>query len=126
MISLVYISSATRLLSEQELLLLLEQFRDKNARLGISGMLLYKGGNFMQVLEGPEEAVRNLFSRIQRDRRHRGVFKLLEERIADRQFSNFTMGFTNLDRVGEEVPGYSDFLNQSLDSKAFLRDPTRA
>jgi hypothetical protein len=127
MISLIYISSATRLLSEEQLLQLLEQLRDNNARRGITGILLYKGGNIMQVLEGEDEAVRTLFAKIQQDQRHRGVFKLLEEPIKDRQFSSFTMGFRNLDRMDpEEVPGYSDFLNESLASKAFRNNPTRA
>ncbi len=61
MLSLIYVSSSTRAFSDADLVALLEQSQEKNARLDITGMLLYKDGNFMQVLEGPDDAVRQLF-----------------------------------------------------------------
>lgn len=127
MLSLVYVSSATGLLSEEELVSLLRQSRENNTRDGITGMLLYKGGNFMQVVEGPEEEVRKLVARIERDPRHRGFLKLLEESRTERQFSEWSMGFENLDNVeAGDVPGYSSFLEDPLNSPMFVADPTRA
>ncbi len=58
MFFLVYVSSATRPFSGEDLRALLETCRKDNAELGVTGMLLYKDGNFMQVLEGDEDAVR--------------------------------------------------------------------
>ncbi len=58
MFFLVYVSSAVRPFSRVDLDDLLATSRANNARVGITGMLLYKDGNFMQVLEGDEEAVR--------------------------------------------------------------------
>jgi hypothetical protein len=52
MFSIVYVSSALKPFSKTDLLTLLEKSRENNTSLGISGMLLYKDGNFMQVLEG--------------------------------------------------------------------------
>jgi hypothetical protein len=49
---LVYVSSAIYIFTQEELLILLDQCVELNKNNGITGMLLYKDGNFMQVLEG--------------------------------------------------------------------------
>ena len=54
---LVYASSAVDMFSMEELVCLLERWRPKNAALGVTGMLLYKGGNLIQALEGEADAV---------------------------------------------------------------------
>jgi hypothetical protein len=126
-VSLVYISSAVQLFTPQDLLDLLEKSRENNGRLGVTGMLLYKGGNFMQALEGPAQVVRDLYATIARDPRHRGALKLLDYSASQRQFANWSMGFTNLDGVkpGDGV-GYSDILNLPLNSAWFVEDAGRA
>ena len=67
MFFLVYVSSATRPFSGEDLRVLLVTCRKDNTELGVKGMLLYKDGNFMQVLEGEEGAVRGLYERIAAD-----------------------------------------------------------
>jgi len=67
MFFLVYVSSATRPFSEEDLRVLLETCRKNDAELGVTGMLPYKDGNFMYVLEGDEGAVRGLYERIAAD-----------------------------------------------------------
>jgi len=69
MFHLVYVSSAVEPFSKTELVELLHVARANNERLGITGMLLYRDGNFMQVLEGEEPVVRDLYARIERDPR---------------------------------------------------------
>ena len=125
--SLVYASSAVELFSTDELVLLLERCRRNNAAVGVTGMLLYKAGNFMQVLEGEEEAVRQLHAKIMRDPRHRGVITLTEQMIPERQFGEWSMGFRNLaDASLRDLPGYNEFLNVSLDDAEFAAKPSRA
>jgi hypothetical protein len=115
------------LFSDQDLVQLLQKSCEKNARLGLTGMLLYKDGNFMQVLEGPEKTVGEVYATILNDSRHHGAILLLKERIEDRKFSNWSMGFRNLRDVDlKEVPGYTDFLGESLISPSFRSTPTRA
>lgn len=58
MIQLIYVSSAVNLMSEDELLDLLAQSSQRNKRKGVTGLLLYAGGNFIQVLEGEQSDVR--------------------------------------------------------------------
>ena len=88
-------------------------------------MLLYKGGNFMQVLEGEKEDLRALYAKIGRDPRHKGLIVILEGTLVTRQFPSWSMAFRNLDAAEvRSVPGYSEFLNTSLADAAFF-DPTR-
>lgn len=128
MLSLSYVSSSTSTeVSSDELLDILGKSRANNTLLGITGMLLYKDGNFMQVIEGPDEPIKDLFNKISRDPRHKGVIVLLKQKITQREFPDWSMGFRNLRDVDLNfTPGYRDFLNVSLTSPTFEADPTRA
>ena len=125
--SLVYVSSATELFDRAELDEILAESRRNNEAAGVTGMLLYKDGNLMQVLEGDEEAVQATYARISADPRHRGLMVLLKEAVEDRQFEDWTMAFRDLEAAdAQAVPGYSQFLNTSLDSQELTRDPSAA
>ena len=127
MFFLVYASSAARPFSESDLSDLLATSRENNARAGITGMLLYKDGNFMQVLEGEEGAVRELYEKIGIDPRHRGEITLLRGFAEERQFPDWSMGFRDLDSLEARAnPGYNEFLNTPLTGREFFGDPTRA
>jgi hypothetical protein len=122
----VYASSASQAFTKPDLLELLEQARQKNAKLGLTGMLLYKDGNFLQVLEAEKEAVTDLVATIERDRRHKGVSVLLRGTSEERLFPDWTMGFRDLsDRSAAKTPGYSDFMNTPLTGTEFASDPNR-
>lgn len=114
MITLVYTSAATRLMSDTELTDLLTKAREKNARLDITGMLIYHDGNFLQVLEGRDAAVRRLYDTIARDPRHTGIIKIIDRPVQERQFSEWAMAFRQLsDSEIRQLPGYSRFLDSS-------------
>jgi hypothetical protein len=121
---LIYVSSATRLFSEAELENLLTKSRQSNNSVGITGLLLYKDGNFMQCLEGPKDAVETLMDKIRGDPRHRGIIVLLAE-YAQPEFSEWSMGFKKLNpSTAIEVPGYSEFLSLPLTSEQFRLHPS--
>ena len=123
---IVYTSRATKLLTPEELRQLLAESNQRNSKAGITGLLLYKDGNFMQVLEGEEDAVRNLFNHVSRDTRHRGVLVLLRAPIEKREFPDWSMAFRDLNSAeSKAIPGYSEFLNSPLTGKEFSSDPTR-
>lgn len=68
--------------------------RDKNKRLDITGLLLYERGEFVQLLEGPAEAVRTLYyGTIARDARHRRPLVCWEHAKPARSFATWQMGF---------------------------------
>ncbi len=126
MFFLIYVSSAVELFSQPELLSLLAKCHENNVSLGITGMLLYKDGNFMQILEGEEAEVRQLYSKIGNDPRHRGTIPLLEGHLEKRQFPVWSMGFRDLNSSDALPTGYNEFLNTKLTDEEFSSDPTRA
>ncbi len=89
----VYVSAADHLMSAEELADLLRQSRENNARDGITGMLFYHGGTFMQAFEGPPEQAEGLHARIAADPRHRKIIMLFQGEVSERQFGGWTMGF---------------------------------
>jgi len=126
MFHLVYVSSASQPFTKPELHALLEQARQKNGILGVTGMLLYKDGNFMQVLEGEQEVVTKLAGTIKPDPRDRGVLVLLTGTSEQRFFPDWSMGFRDLaDQKAAKTPGYTDFMNTPLTGTEFSQDPTR-
>lgn len=127
MLSLIYSSSAVKFFSEAELKDLLRKAQENNLRQQLTGMLLYHDGNFMQVLEGPDENVLALFESIKRDPRHRNVSLLVQEQIIDRQFPDWTMGFRNIDKLSpEEAKHFTPFLKDGLTANIYREKPVRA
>ena len=109
---LVYVSSASRLFSKEELVALMKVSAERNAKVGLTGLLLYKDGNIIQAIEGEEQAVRALFERIKKDPRHRGVIILAQEPIQERSFPRWGMGFRDLQSTSlQEFPEYDQFMN---------------
>jgi len=121
---LVYASEASQKISKKGLLEILAQSRESNRKTDITGMLLFKDGHFLQVLEGEEDAVRELFARISRDPRHVKVRTLAEGTRDRRAFVDWSMGFRDLsDPEARQIPGYSEFMNMPLTAEEFARDP---
>jgi hypothetical protein len=112
---LIYSSAAVKDLNAIELSRLLLVARRTNPSLGVTGMLLYHEGSFLQVLEGPEGNVEMLFERIGRDPRHCRVMVLLRRSIDAQQFQDWSMGFVDVKSVAAGLPGYSDFLRHRND-----------
>jgi hypothetical protein len=91
--SIVYISTAIIDFKETDLVQLLKQARGYNERAGITGVLLYAGGRFVQVLEGCPTVVRRLFARIEADPRHGCLEMLADGLVARREYKEWYMGF---------------------------------
>ncbi len=127
MFFLVYVSTGTWQFSRDDLGDLLAMSRENNSGAGITGLLLYKDGNFMQLLEGEEGAVRALYHKIGLDPRNKGVLPLLHGFVDERQFPDWSMGFRDLNSPEiHATPGYSDFLNTPLTGREFSGEPSRA
>ncbi|MFO1447407.1 MAG: BLUF domain-containing protein [Opitutaceae bacterium] len=112
MIQVAYVSSAVPVFTPDDIAGILIKSRHNNTERGITGLLLYRGGDIMQVLEGEEGVIRKLLRAIQEDRRHRGVIKLFEKKIEERDFQDWSMGFHDLNAEGATyLEGYSEFLS---------------
>ena len=99
-------------MSDQSLQQVLDISHAWNKEHAITGMLIYIEGNFMspnkdkldtvvegrfmQVLEGEEADVMEIFELIRTDSRHHGLMVLKTERIAERNFANWDMGFKSI------------------------------
>ena len=82
---------------------ILAQSRQFNPSTGITGILVYGGGIFLQAIEGGREAVSDLYGHIQKDARHKDVVLLHYEEISDRRFGGWTMGQVRLDKLNPSI-----------------------
>jgi|ERR1700722_4404485 hypothetical protein len=124
---IVYASAATRPLSSQELADILLIARGKNEDDQITGMLLYRRGHFLQVLEGPDERLSALMTKLEKDPRHRQVQVLLDGRITARAFGTWSMAFQDISGIEpDELPSYSRFLTEGFTSTEGVRYPQKA
>jgi hypothetical protein len=72
---------------------LLEVARSRNAKLGVTGALIFNEGIFAQILEGDEAAVREIFKSIQNDRRHSEIKVFPTQEYEHRRFEAWSMAF---------------------------------
>ena len=114
-LTLTYTSSATRLMSVGQLVELIEQIRPKNERLGVTGLLLYSGGNVVQTLEGEGAVVDDLLGEIGADPRHADVRVVDRRYVDERAFSTWSMGFRNVSaREVAELQDFTAFARESV------------
>lgn len=125
LIRLIYVSQATVRFDTSNLDALLELSRRNNDRLGITGMLLYRDGDFVQILEGEEAAVREIYGRIVADSRHAKIILIDDGPATEREFGDWSMGFVRLDD-SEVPPGYVDFFSRSLEPSSLAARATEA
>lgn len=114
-LTLTYTSTATELLTVEELVELIEEIRPKNEQLGVTGLLLYSGGNVIQTLEGARADVMTVFDAICADERHDRIEVLDRRTVAARAFPSWSMGFRNVTaREVSDTLGYAAFVKHSL------------
>lgn len=107
-VRIVYVSEARELLGNVQLQDLLDRSRRFNASKGVTGLLIHRGNEFFQILEGDRGVVDPLYDRIYCDSRHRNVHLLLREEDAESHFSNWSMGLVSLEE--DMLPGLIDIL----------------
>jgi hypothetical protein len=112
MIELVYMSRAKFMFQQAELDELLTNARFNNARLGITGLLLYDGlTTFIQAIEGERTQIDDLYHIISQDQRHGDIFQLAYTNIPCRSFPDWKMGFKRFNETDKtHLEGYSDFM----------------
>ena len=82
---------------------ILSHSRHYNPTSGITGILCYGGGIFLQAIEGGRNAVSELYGHIQKDLRHKDVVLLDFEEISERRFGGWTMGTVNLLKLNHSI-----------------------
>jgi hypothetical protein len=99
LVRLVYASRALASVDQTELMAILKKSKANNPAHGITGVLCFSEGIFLQVLEGGRSAVNHLYNRIAADPRHTQVELMVYEEIGERRFAGWSMGQVNLSRL---------------------------
>lgn len=94
---------------------LLESARRNNRQRGLTGALVFTGGHFAQLLEGPAEALERTMQAIERDDRHEQVRRLIDGPLAERRFAQWAMALV-------DAPGADDVLSDLLHSEGVSAD----
>jgi hypothetical protein len=103
LVRLIYASRAAEAITADALLPIMKSSRTKNAAAGITGVLVYSDGVFLQLLEGGRSAVSALYNRIACDARHRDVVLLAYDEVDERRFAGWSMGQANLSRLNPGI-----------------------
>ena len=117
---LVYMSTAVGVLRADELDRIYLRAQSANTRAGITGLLLFYEGAFLQALEGPVSGVTSLAEKIRRDRRHSGIITLESAPIEERAFPDSPMRFVAARNLSSgEKQAFSD-LRMAVSARSHL------
>jgi hypothetical protein len=123
----IYSSKASGQMPSEELASILRVAKRNNEIGQITGILLFRRGQFLQLLEGTETNLNAVLSRIARDPRHRDITTIMNEPAKARAFGAWSMGFQDISNLdANELPGFSAFLNNGFSSTECVRYPSKA
>lgn len=125
--ALLYVSRETAPLEPDQLMALLRRARDKNRQLGITGLLAYRDGQFMQILEGEEAELQRLFAAIEADPRHEAVAVVWQRAVEERDFAAWPMAFRHPSDVQlSRLPRFKEMLEEGFTGAPLQRVPDLA
>jgi hypothetical protein len=108
---------------EPNVVRILAKSRINNRKNGLVGVLYFGDSAFFQCLEGEEDAVNNLFAKIEKDPRHKDIKLISKKYITSVSFPDWAMKYAPLDeKMGKFLKenGY-----QSFDPFLFTEEMTR-
>lgn len=121
MIQLIYISTAKRLMTADDLQSIMLTSLIHNSKKHVTGILLFDQGTFCQALEGEQRVVHELFKKIKNDPRHTNIIKIFDDEIQSRDFSSWSMRFINLNQYDKnKIDGYQEF-NEAFQNQNFIK-----
>lgn len=87
--------------------------RIRNREIGVTGILVYHAGVFLQALEGEEADVRTTFDRIEKDVRHGNICILGRNTTLGkrRKFGDWSMGFADATGAAQVLKGFIEVKN---------------
>lgn len=116
--TLIYTSKASTRVTKASLRKIAESSARRNERVGVTGLLLYGSGTYLQLLEGSQSTVKALYRRIEQDPRHHHARLLFESHISSRVFPDWHMGQLNLS-ASRVIPAdtWTEFNNPFSDKR---------
>ena len=105
---LAYVSRPRPNFALTELPRIVSVSRVRNATAGITGVLLFTGLDFAQLIEGDPQAVRHLWQRIVADDRHRDPLALIDERSPERWFRDWRVGYPSDSAIVGQIAAWRE------------------
>ncbi len=123
MYTICYVSNTHSELRDTALEALFSETTKNNTSNNITGILLYESGNFLQVLEGDEEILKNLFDKIKADSRHRNIFVILSKTSERKIFKNYASGFSIVKSKQDllNIKAYLDQIDQNIPNLKYVK-----
>lgn len=101
---LIYVSRSRQPMTPRELLQLRQSIQGYNRSNGISGCLIYQDSEFMQLLEGKQQALHALCDRIRADQRHEDFRIIAQGPLTRRAFNDWGMVLRSFDSHANGQP----------------------
>ena len=100
---IAYVSRMVEPFEPEDIAALAKRAAEINSRTEVTGVLCFNGHEFLQVIEGPAEAIALTYARISGDRRHRVEQLLITESVRERGFGEWGMALVRLEFLPLEV-----------------------
>jgi hypothetical protein len=122
--SVTYTSLARLDLQESDLEDIHRTARERNALDGVTGLLVFNGTHFLQIVEGSEEAIDDLVERLRKDPRHTGFEVRDRRKIDSRSFPDWSMELVRVrasyfearDTIADRIP---DAVPEAIKARLF-------
>ncbi|MGO2295170.1 MAG: BLUF domain-containing protein [Psychroflexus halocasei] len=92
-------SLQTQMMTKKDVEDFLLYIREKNSRMGITGILLLIQGKFIQYIEGPSTKIDKLYKTIEKDKRHKDMLLLDTGHIEEQQFKDWSMAYHEISEM---------------------------
>ena len=114
---LVYLSFANFDIGDKDVVSdILKSSTLNNSRLNVTGILFYKDGTFIQLIEGAKEVIKNLYKKISLDSRHEHLQIFWEGNSSQRSFPNWSMSLKDINELDSELQEeFKEILNLKND-----------
>ena len=109
--TICYLSKKAETLENSELESLFKYISEINPTLNITGALLYNNDFFLQVIEGDKDILKDLFSKIRKDKRHINILMILDQKIENRIFQNYEANF-NIMKTKDDIERLNTYLSK--------------
>lgn len=101
--TVIYVSKARADLADSDFNSIYQSARHLNALDGVTGVLVYNGRHFLQIIEGAESAIDELLERLRNDPRHSNI-RICDQRFVEaRSFPNWSMEWVRTDQHFPEM-----------------------
>tara|TARA_R100001369_G_scaffold21881_4_gene39787 strand:+ start:37350 stop:37754 length:405 start_codon:yes stop_codon:yes gene_type:complete len=109
--AIVYVSTASKDLEKKEIENILNSSKKWNNENDVTGLLLFSGGNFFQIIEGEKNLILELFQNINSDKRHHNITQIFGKEIHKEAYDGYDSDFVS-DEADYDPEKFQHYLNQ--------------